>query len=242
MILFNLCLLIAGLSMYDSGSESDQEDGKKKLRKSDKRKKSESPQPNLDPLAIAKAFADTVADPNLPPPSKEHQEWAEKVLDLPSRSRKDSSKKHSKSEEKRHQSDRRTSSQEEYDYHHSSKSSHKKSSKDKEKDSSKRRSSRSHSKTSDSPSQNRKSSSQRRSHSPPPPSGMSLAAGFPPPKSLAKPSKARSPLPRRGSLDRKRSHRSRSRSPSPASRRKVELRKRHGSRSPPYSSRRCALL
>ncbi len=246
----SLIYITAGMSMYNSGSESDQEPEDKKKRKSDEKKRKSDEKkhksdekkrsgPVLDPLDVAKAFSGTVVDQTvvpIPPPSKEHREWADKLLsDLTPRSRKDSSRKHSKSEEKRSHSDRRSSQEE---YHKSSKLSHKKSSRDKEKESSLKSKGTSHSrsKSSDSPIGSKRPASQGTSHSPPPPSGRSFATGFTVPKAIR--GRSRSP----GKSTRRKSRRSKSRSLSPPVRR-VSYKKdrsRSRSRSPPPNAQRWA--
>lgn len=218
------------MSMYNSGSESDQEPEDKKKRKSDEKKHSG---PVLDSLDVAKAFSGTVVNPTvpIPPPSKEHREWADKLLsDLTPRSRKDSSRKYGKSEEKCSHSDRRSSQGE---YH---KSSHKKSSRDKEKESSSKSKGTSHSrsKSSDTPTSSKRSASKGMSHSPPPPSGPSLATGFTVPKSI----RGRSRSPGKGNPTKRKSRRSKSGSFSPPLRKVSYKKDRSRSRSPPPNTQR----
>ncbi len=218
------------MSLYNSGSESDH----------DKQEHSNSV---LNPLDIAKAFANTVVDPELGPPSKEHQEWADKLLsDLTPRSRKGSSRKHSKTEDKRSHPDRRSS--------HGGKSSsslHKKRSNDKDKESSSKSKSLSRSLSiSSSPgsSSSKKCLSQvGKLHTLPPASGMNLAAGFPPTKHVPRSIRERSHSPSKGSSTRKRSHpstKSKSGSLSPHGPNRVSHKKqkaRSRSKSPPQQPR-----
>lgn len=178
--------------MYNSDSDSDYEE-KRRLKEE---QSSLTSNPLIDPLAIAKAFSGTsttyIVDPeftNLPPPSKEHREWADKLLnDLTGSAHKERSRARRRSSTAK--DEKRSSNKDSGRRSLLVKKSHKKHTSTQDKDSSKYKgSSSSRTKSTDSPSSaslssrlNESSSSQHRSHSPPPHLGMSFTAAFPPAK------------------------------------------------------------